>query len=76
MMCHMMADTHMELIGMAVEVGLKLEWIQAEGQFNEHFDLCIVKRKRAVSLGAKEVSSKDMVRMIIRRRMNAAVNKR
>lgn len=61
-MCHMMADTHKELITMASRIGVKLKWIQYPGRWNEHFDICLSKKKLAIQLGAIEVSSKDMIK--------------
>jgi len=72
-MCHMLADTTEELKAMAVALGLKPEWIQKPGQPDEHFDICLAKRKRAIRLGAIEVTSRDLVRLIRARRMTREV---
>ena len=66
-MCHMMADTTVELITMADKIGVQRKWLQKAGTVYEHFDIALTKRATAVSLGAKEVSSRDLG-MIIRQR--------
>ena len=62
-MCHMLADTVDELHDMAESLGLKLEWFQGD-----HYDVSLAKRKLAVSMGAKEVTSRDLVELRRRRR--------
>lgn len=54
--CHMMADTEAELLEMATQLGLKLHW-----RDGDHFDLTSKQRERAISLGAKPVTSRDLV---------------
>lgn len=58
LMCHMMADTHEELVAMADRIGVHRRHIQHAGTDREHFDICKAKRAKAVSLGAIEVDSK------------------
>ncbi len=55
-MCHMTADTREELLEMAAKIGINRKWIQYEGTWKEHFDVCLKMRKKAVELGAKEVT--------------------
>jgi hypothetical protein len=59
-MCHMVADTHEELVGMTDKIGVARKWIQKPGQPFEHFDICLSKRGKAVRLGAKEVGWKEL----------------
>jgi len=54
--CHMMADTEAELLEMATQLGLKLHW-----RDGDHFDLTSKQRERAINLGAKPVTSRDLV---------------
>lgn len=54
--CHMMADTESELLEMATQLGLKLHW-----RDGDHFDLTSKQRERAINLGAKPVTSRDLV---------------
>lgn len=63
-MCHMIADTTEELIEMADKIGVDRKWIQNEGLASEHFDICKSKRELAVKNGAKEVSSRQIVKVI------------
>ncbi len=55
MMCHMYADTHEELVAMEDKIGVARRWIQHEGTYKEHFDVCKSKRELAVQFGAIEV---------------------
>ncbi len=65
-MCHMMADTVEELHGMADRIGLKREWFQPKSI--PHYDLSQSKRTMAVKLGAKEITSKEVVNLIKKHR--------
>jgi hypothetical protein len=60
-MSHMIADTREELLEMVDKIGVQRKWIQSEGKYSEHFDICLSKRARAVELGAVELSSKELV---------------
>ena len=61
-MCHMVADTVEELHEMATQLGLKREWFQATKV--PHYDVCLSHRKRAVELGAKEISRRQLVQIV------------
>lgn len=63
MMCHMVADTSDELVEMADKIGVARKWLQDAGTTREHFDICKTNRARAVMFGAKEVTSRDIVRI-------------
>lgn len=67
-MCHMIADTTIELLLMADKIGVPRRWIQKAGKAGEHFDIALSKRARAVQLGAVGVTSRELVRMIRDRR--------
>ena len=69
-MCHMIADTTEELLEMADQIGIQRRWIQKAGKYTEHFDVCLSKRKEAVKAGAIEVSSFDLTRLIMKRRIH------
>lgn len=56
-MCHMLADTDEELVGMAERIGVQLRWHQYPGTIKSHFDICLSKRARAVAYGAVESST-------------------
>lgn len=55
-MCHMIADTHAELMQMATTIGVAHRWLQSPGNHGEHFDICKSKRAKAVQLGAVEIT--------------------
>lgn len=61
-MCHMGADTEEELHAMADAIGVHRKWYQGD-----HYDICLTKRTLAVRLGAKEVTMREMVRIVRRR---------
>ncbi len=60
-MCHMGADTTEELLAMADKIGVARKWIQNQGTWREHFDICLSKRRLAVTAGAIEVSQREFV---------------
>jgi glucan phosphoethanolaminetransferase (alkaline phosphatase superfamily) len=60
-MSHMIADTHEELVTMANNIGVQQRWIQYPGTNKEHFDICQIKKSKAIELGAKQVTSKELV---------------
>jgi len=59
-MCHMIADSTDELLEMADKIGVRRKWIQNSGTQREHFDVCLQMKKKAVALGAKEVSQREL----------------
>lgn len=62
-MSHMMADTLDELHAMAQKVGLRREWFQGNSD-HPHYDLCQSKRRLAISLGAKEITTRQLVDLV------------
>lgn len=73
LMSHMLADTTEELLAMVDKIGVNRKWLQSAGKVTEHFDICMSRRDRAISAGAKPVSSKTLVRIIRRKRLARAV---
>lgn len=71
-MCHMIADTHEELVDMAKKINVAEKWIQKAGTYTEHFDVCLSKRKLAIVFGAVELSRKELV-MKMKEKMNGMV---
>ena len=69
-MCHMIADTPEELLAMVDKIGVQRKWIQYEGQYNEHFDICLSKKASAVKHGAIEVTMRELVMKMKSRRLN------
>lgn len=54
-MCHMVADTDDELHAMAAKIGVARRWHQKPKTSHSHYDICLSKRAKAVSLGAIEI---------------------
>jgi hypothetical protein len=75
-MSHMVADTTEELLAMADKIGVARKWIQnpGEGRGNEHFDVAMSARAKAVAAGAKEVTLRELsaLRLEWRKEDNAA----
>ena len=59
-MCHMIADTEQELHDMALKIGMKKEWYQKNASF-PHYDVCLMRKKVALSNGAIEVDRRTLV---------------
>jgi hypothetical protein len=72
MMCHMMADTTEELLAMADKIGVARKWLQKRGTAYEHFDIAKSKRILAVAAGAKEVTDRDLGRLVQARKATHA----
>jgi hypothetical protein len=67
-MSHMIADDHLELLSMACRIGVPSKWIQKRGTYQEHFDICMTMRSRAIERGAIELSQKELVAKLKERR--------
>ena len=63
-MCHMLADTPAELHEMAAKIGIKSQWFQPAS--SPHYDVCLMRRKVALSLGAIEIDRRQVVKLIKR----------
>ena len=63
-MCHMIADTTEELLEMVDKIGVQRKWIQEPGTKHEHFDICLSKKKLALSFGAIEINWKELVALL------------
>jgi hypothetical protein len=66
-MCHLIADSHAELIAMVDRIGVQRKWIQKPGTYAEHFDVCLSKRALAVKAGAVEITQRELGRMLLDR---------
>lgn len=73
-MSHMIADTKEELLFMCEAIGVQTKWIQHEGTYNEHFDIAISKRKKAVELGAIEINVRQLSEMVLRRKNTGSLH--
>lgn len=67
-MCHMIADTTDELLAMVDRIGVQRKWIQEAGTYQEHFDICLSKKKKAIEYGAKEITARELSRMTLTRK--------
>jgi hypothetical protein len=67
-MCHMIADSHDELIAMVDRIKVQRKWIQKPGTIYEHFDICLSKRALAVRYGAQQITMKELGRLLHARR--------
>lgn len=57
--CHLFADNLEDLHKFAASLGMKMEWFQDERL--PHYDLTPARRQKAVELGAKEVTRRQLV---------------
>jgi len=62
-MSHMVADTEEELHAMADKLGLARKWYQGD-----HYDVSLGVRYRAISLGAEQVTLRQLGLMMLKRR--------
>lgn len=62
-MCHMIADTTEELLQMADKIGVARKWIQEPDTYNEHFDVCLSAKVKALAAGATEIGFRDYARI-------------
>lgn len=60
-MCHMIADSDAELMEFAEKLGLRPEW-----KHNDHFDISLTYRTKAVELGAIEITQHELVEKSLR----------
>jgi len=67
-MCHMVADSEVELLEMADTIGVARKWIQRPARGPVHFDICQSKRKLAVEAGAIEVDRRKLVEIVRKQR--------
>lgn len=63
-MCHMAADSLVELHAMAEALGVR-QWFQ-DKPGRPHYDLSRTVRARAIALGAVQVSSRELVEVLRR----------
>jgi hypothetical protein len=68
-MSHLGADTTEELLQFVDNIGVARKWIQYPGTWREHFDICLTKRAKALTLGAEPVTPKDFVRRQMKKKL-------
>ena len=62
--CHLTADTAGELHAFARRLGLRPSWCQASRRDKiVHYDVTEGMRKRAIAMGAKEISVREAMRL-------------
>lgn len=61
-MCHMMADTEGELHSMADQIGVARRHFQSASRY-PHYDICKAMKSKAVELGAREVGTRDLIKI-------------
>ncbi len=66
-MCHLIADTQIELLEFVDKIGVQRKWIQNIGTPREHFDIALSKKKLAIKLGAKEINMRELATMTANR---------
>jgi Protein of unknown function (DUF4031) len=64
----MVADTKGQLLEMAALIGVNKKWIQAENTYQEHFDICMSKKAKAIKLGAVAVSGRELTKITMNRK--------
>lgn len=63
--CHLIGDTEKELHYFALMIGLELRWFQSPPKVKyPHYDIVETKRKLAVQLGAVEVSTRELIKIL------------
>lgn len=67
-MCHMVADTHEELMDMARTIGMQAKWLQHAGTYREHFDISLQKKKLAIEAGAKLITRRELGQILANKR--------
>lgn len=67
-MSHMIADTKEELLAMVDKIGVKRKWIQKEGTFREHFDICLSKKKLAILNGAILLDTRELTQKMMEKK--------
>jgi hypothetical protein len=61
-MCHMGSPDLEELHKMAQAIGIARKWFQND-KGHPHYDVCKSMKKKAIELGAVEVSGKELIRL-------------
>lgn len=67
-MCHLIADSHEELMAMAATIDIQSRWLQHPGTSKEHFDVSMGKRALALQHGAQAITWKELAEKVAQRR--------
>lgn len=65
----MIADTTEELLEMCRKIGVQTKWIQYPDTPNEHFDICLSKKDKALSHGAISINFREYAQMVNHRKL-------
>ena len=68
-MCHMIADTLDELHEMADRIGVNRKWFQ-NNSLHPHYDISLGKKMMAIEFGARQIDSKELIKIIQEKRKN------
>lgn len=68
LMCHMVADTTEELLDMVDKIGVQRKWIQYPNTYNEHFDICLSKKAKALKIGAIAITAREYASFVNKRK--------
>jgi len=68
LMCHLAADSTDELLRMVDRIGVHRKWLQHPGAWDEHFDVCLAKRRLAIRHGAQPVTRRELMAYLRARR--------
>ena len=66
-MCHMLSDNiedPEELHIFAEKLGLKRSWFQNKRTDSPHYDIALSKKSKAIKLGAKEITQRQMLNLV------------
>lgn len=75
-MSHMIADTHEELMDIAAKIGLQSRWIQKAGTPQEHFDVSLSAKRKAVENGAVQITMRELaIKIRYKRKSDTVTNK-
>jgi Protein of unknown function (DUF4031) len=76
--CHLTADGTDELHEFAGQLGLRRRWFQSKPgrPWHDHYDIPAEIRARAIALGARALSTREMGRLQARRRDSARLAER
>lgn len=71
LMSHLLADTAEELRQAERDLGLPAGCVQYPGTYREHLDVSESKRALAISMGASQITGREIARMLAARRRAA-----
>lgn len=67
-MCHMLATSTDELLAFAEKIGVHRKWLQRKGTVDEHFDISLTMKQRALLNGARQITQRMAGAIVVHRR--------